>query len=131
MYINLSLPASTLTGILQYGEFLPNVLVFLTTYLLVSVFVSHPGHAFTLPPGPWHMPLIGSFQLFTTASHIEVTKLCSRFGKMFTLYIGSDPLIVFNDLHVIKEALVKHSDIFSDRASFKPIERTIKLKGNG
>ncbi|XP_071803907.1 cytochrome P450 2U1-like [Asterias amurensis] len=130
MYLNFSLPVSTFTGILQYGELLPYALVFITTYLLVSSFINQPGRASTLPPGPWHMPFIGSFQLFTTASHIEVTKLCSKFGKTFTLYIGSDPLVVLNDLHMIKEALVKHANVFSDRASFKPMERTIKIKGS-
>ncbi|XP_022103600.1 cytochrome P450 2U1-like [Acanthaster planci] len=83
-----------------------------------------------LPAGPWYVPLIGSPQLFTTSSHIEVTKLGKIYGKAFTLHIGTDPLIVLNDYRMIKEALVQHADVFSDRFTFKTMERTIKLQGS-
>ena len=130
-FISIGMAATTIINGFQYGQLVLFLLVFVTTFAAVTWLLHYYSrrNACTLPAGPWHVPLIGSMQLFTTASHIEVTRLCKKYGKMFTLYIGSDPLVVFNDFEIIKEALVEHADIFSDRFTFRAFERIIDMKG--
>ena len=53
-----------------------------------------------------------------------------QYGDVFSLYLGGRLVVVLNGFPVIKEALVKFGDVFSDRPRIFTIDRLSKNKGN-
>ena len=78
-----------------------------------------------LPPGPLTLPLIGSY-FFTKqirkkdnfASFLDASKV---YGDVFSFRVGPQLIVVLNGFDAIYEALMKQSDVFSDRPGFMPI----------
>ena len=70
-----------------------------------------------LPPGPPALPLIGSLPFLGSSDIREpLRKLASKYGDVFTLYLGPKRAVVLNGYDVIYDALVKHGNVFSGRA---------------
>ncbi|KAK3099915.1 hypothetical protein FSP39_011721 [Pinctada imbricata] len=71
------------------------------------------------PPGPWSIPLIGHWKLYTIGTmHREVAALSKQYGPVIQLKMGPTPVVVLNNLEVVIEALVKKSADFSSRPRF-------------
>ncbi|PVD29112.1 hypothetical protein C0Q70_11709 [Pomacea canaliculata] len=77
------------------------------------------------PPGPWlAVPLLGHLLLLMKKDPLEQFAAWRRqYGDVFSLYLGSQLVVVLNGYKVLKEALVNNADVFSDRpfASFENI----------
>ncbi|XP_025097334.1 cytochrome P450 2U1-like isoform X1 [Pomacea canaliculata] len=77
------------------------------------------------PPGPWlAVPLLGHLLLLMKKDTRQQFAAWRRqYGDVFSLYLGSQLLVVLNGYKVLKEALVNNADVFSDRpfASFENI----------
>ncbi|PVD29108.1 hypothetical protein C0Q70_11705 [Pomacea canaliculata] len=69
------------------------------------------------PPGPWlAVPLLGHLLLMMKKDPLEQFAAWRRqYGDVFSLYLGSQLVVVFNGYKVIKDALVKNHNAFSDR----------------
>ena len=104
-------------------------LVFVSTFLLAALFLRWRALHRRLPPSPWYIPFIGSPQLFSSAMHLAFTETGYKYGGMYTLHIAMNPIVVLSDLHVIKEALGKRGEDFSDRINLKSARRILKLEG--
>ncbi|XP_077862966.1 cytochrome P450 1A5-like [Saccoglossus kowalevskii] len=89
------------------------LLVFIITYGLFSL--RKPSE---FPPGPMGYPFIGSMIDLMKEPHLTLTKYGKKYGDVFTMKIGSQPVIVLNSLDVIKEALVKKQNDFAGRPYF-------------
>ncbi|XP_077870221.1 cytochrome P450 1A5-like [Saccoglossus kowalevskii] len=89
------------------------LLVFIITYGLFSL--RKPSG---FPPGPMGYPFIGSIMDLMNDPHLTLTRYGKKYGDVFTIKIGSQPVIVLNSLDVIKEALVKKQNDFAGRPYF-------------
>ena len=56
-------------------------------------------------------------------------KLSERYGNIYSVYLGSFPVVVLNGLQAIKEGLVAHSGEFSDRPTGFLINELTEGKG--
>ncbi|KAK7465118.1 hypothetical protein BaRGS_00037697 [Batillaria attramentaria] len=69
-----------------------------------------------LPPGPgFALPLLGHLHLMGKDPRETFRKWRRQYGDIFSLYMGRQLTVVLNGHKVIKEALVKQADVFSDR----------------
>nr|XP_053627674.1 cytochrome P450 18a1-like [Cherax quadricarinatus] len=63
-----------------------------------------------LPPGPWGLPLVGYLPwLDPVAPHLTIVKLVERYGRVFSLKLGSVLVVVMVDPQVIRDTLSQKS----------------------
>ncbi|XP_054145229.1 cytochrome P450 2C55-like isoform X3 [Melozone crissalis] len=69
-----------------------------------------------MPPGPAPLPILGNL-LQVKPSNLAKTlqKLSEEYGPVFTVHLGSDPVVVLHGYDVVKEALVDRADEFAAR----------------
>ncbi|XP_062871843.1 cytochrome P450 2B4-like [Trichomycterus rosablanca] len=67
-----------------------------------------------LPPGPTPLPFAGTTLLFLN-DPVGLIRSLVRYGDLSTLHIGKRPLVLLNNLDVMKEALVQNGTAFSGR----------------
>ncbi|NXH45473.1 CP2CL protein, partial [Dicaeum eximium] len=69
-----------------------------------------------MPPGPAPLPILGNL-LQVKPSNLTKTlqKLSEEYGPVFTVHLGSDPVVVLHGHDVVKEALVDRADEFAAR----------------
>ncbi|XP_018425904.1 PREDICTED: cytochrome P450 2G1-like [Nanorana parkeri] len=73
-----------------------------------------------LPPGPTPLPIIGNLLQVSFALYKCYLKLSKQYGPIFTVWLGSKPVVALCGYTVIKEALINYSHQFSARG-FLPI----------
>ncbi|XP_046897326.1 cytochrome P450 2B4-like isoform X2 [Hypomesus transpacificus] len=82
------------------------------------------------PPGPCPLPFIGNIlQLSATNPLKDLERLSQRYGKIFSLYLGSGPVVVLTGTETIREALVTRAAEFSGRPDNLMISHITKGKG--
>ncbi|KAM3327268.1 6,7,8-trihydroxycoumarin synthase [Capsicum chacoense] len=82
-----------------------------------------------LPPGPIGLPFIGNLhQLDNLNPHIYFWKLSKKYGKIFSLKLGSTPVIVVSSAKIAKEVLKIQDLVFCSRP---PLLGQQKLSYNG
>ncbi|KAA0724464.1 Cytochrome P450 2F2 [Triplophysa tibetana] len=68
------------------------------------------------PPGPRPVPFFGNLlQLNINNPLKDLERLADRYGKVYSMYIGSRPTVVLNGFEVMKEALVNKAVDFAGR----------------
>ncbi|NXC31943.1 CP2C8 protein, partial [Campylorhamphus procurvoides] len=69
-----------------------------------------------MPPGPTPLPILGNL-LQVKPNNLAKTlqKLSEEYGPVFTVHLGSDPVVVLHGYDVVKEALVDRADEFASR----------------
>ncbi|XP_060071850.1 cytochrome P450 2C31-like [Ylistrum balloti] len=84
-----------------------------------------------LPPGPGGIPGLSGLKLMASDKIPTRTfrKLRKKYGDVFSIRIGTRLLVVLNSYDVIKEALVKRADEFSDRPN--TFANTMFVKNRG
>lgn len=69
-----------------------------------------------VPPGPTPLPILGNMWMFGFKLEFEkLIELSKTYGSVYTLWMGHAPMMVVNGFHAVKEALVHHADVFSER----------------
>ncbi|XP_075573796.1 cytochrome P450 2C9 isoform X1 [Pelecanus crispus] len=69
-----------------------------------------------MPPGPAPLPILGNvLQVKPKNLAQTLQKLSEEYGPLFTVHLGSDPVVVLHGYDVVKEALIDHADEFSAR----------------
>ncbi|XP_068087323.1 cytochrome P450 2U1 [Hyperolius riggenbachi] len=61
--------------------------------------------------------------------HIVLTNLSEIYGKIYGLFIGTRLIVVLNDFDTVKDAMVNHSEVFSDRPSVPVVNIITQRKG--
>lgn len=88
------------------------------------------GRAKGLPAGPTCFPIIGNIGLFrpseATQAHRKFRKI---YGDFYSLMIFNRPVIFISGFDNIRQLLVKHGDMFSERPRVYPSEVIAKRKG--
>ena len=83
-----------------------------------------------LPPGPTCYPVVGNVGLFKPTEATQAhRKLRQQYGDFYTLMIFHKPVIFISGFHHIRELLVKHGDVFSERPRVYTSEIIAKRKG--
>ncbi|XP_032922385.1 cytochrome P450 2C19-like isoform X2 [Catharus ustulatus] len=69
-----------------------------------------------MPPGPAPLPILGNL-LQVKPSNLAKTlqKLSKEYGPVFTVHLGTEPVVVLHGHDVVKEALVDRGDEFASR----------------
>nr|XP_014350151.1 PREDICTED: cytochrome P450 2G1-like isoform X1 [Latimeria chalumnae] len=99
------------------------VLSFLLSFL-VLVFFLKKKTTVRLPPGPPALPLLGNIlQLDRKAPFKTFIQLSKTYGPVFTVYIGTQPVLVLCGYKAVKEALVDHGEEFSGRGAIPILKR--------
>ena len=97
------------------------LLIFAIIILCSYIVLSKPRG---LPPGPWSLPLLGSYfflqKVKEKREHLSFSEAAKKYGNIFHLRIGSYLIVVLQGYEAIHQALVKQGDVFSDRAGFLP-----------
>ena len=103
------------------------ILIFAVVFLCSFLVVSRPKG---LPPGPLTLPLLGSYWFMKMMrkrdNHLVLADAAKTYGDIFSFRIGNQLIVVLNGFDSIYEALVKQSDVFSDRPVFLPFLNRIK-----
>ncbi|KFM59351.1 Cytochrome P450 18a1, partial [Stegodyphus mimosarum] len=73
------------------------------------------------PPGPWGLPVIGYIPFISSKVHLDFEKLAKIYGPIFSLKLGSQYAVVFNDFSSTKEAFAQ--DAFMGRPPESPFEQ--------
>ncbi|XP_050754513.1 cytochrome P450 2C20-like isoform X2 [Gymnogyps californianus] len=74
-----------------------------------------------MPPGPAPLPILGNvLQVKPKNLAKTLQKLSEEYGPVFTVHLGSDPVVVLHGHDVVKEALVDRADEFAARG-YMPI----------
>ncbi|XP_035826086.1 cytochrome P450 1A1-like [Aplysia californica] len=89
-------------------------LTFLATYFMV--FVRRDG--VRSPPYPIiPLPFVGHLLRLDPDPRAQFRQWRKLYGDVFSLDLGRTPAVILNGYRVIKEALVKNGDAFSDRSA--------------
>ncbi|XP_025911594.1 cytochrome P450 2H1-like isoform X2 [Apteryx rowi] len=69
-----------------------------------------------MPPGPVPLPILGNMlQVKPKDLARTLQKLSEKYGPVFTVYLGSEPVVVLQGRDVVKEALIDRADEFAAR----------------
>ncbi|XP_031132778.1 cytochrome P450 2U1 [Sander lucioperca] len=122
------------------------LLVFLLVFYTVKVINQNRRDLANIPPGPKPWPLVGNFGGFLIPSFIRqrfgqqsdgtvknamvvLTEQANVYGNVYSLFVGSQLMVVLNGYEVVKDALSNHSKVFSDRPDIPAITIMTKRKG--
>ncbi|KAE8300262.1 Cytochrome P450 2U1 [Larimichthys crocea] len=121
------------------------LLVFLVVFYLVT-FYQKRRHLAGIPPGPTPWPIVGNFGGFLIPPFIQrrfaqqadsretnavvfLTKQADVYGKVYSLFVGSQLMVVLNGYEAVKDALSNHPEVFSDRPTIPAVTIMTKRKG--
>ncbi|XP_078002366.1 cytochrome P450 2B4-like [Phascolarctos cinereus] len=83
-----------------------------------------------LPPGPRPLPLLGNFfQMDRQGILKSFSALRDKYGDVFTIFLGSRPVVVLCGTEAVKEALVEKAEEFSGRAPIAMLEPVFQGQG--
>ncbi|XP_063793860.1 cytochrome P450 2G1-like [Pseudophryne corroboree] len=99
---------------------------FLISYLWLKRFWRNNN----LPPGPTPLPLLGNFlQLGVGGIVNSVAKLTEKYGDIYTIYLGSRPIVVVTGYKLVKQIYLDDGDDYLNRGDMPPWETFYKGHG--
>ncbi|XP_053331374.1 cytochrome P450 2C16-like [Spea bombifrons] len=105
-----------------------SVCLFLLISFIISTWKMYK-RRWRLPPGPLPLPLLGNLLQGATKLYETHNKFSKQYGPVFTVWLGTSPVVALCGYDVVKDALIKCSQQFSFRGSI-PISETLS-KGYG
>ncbi|XP_072464292.1 cytochrome P450 2S1 [Notamacropus eugenii] len=107
------------------------VSLLLLLLVLLVLLLGFRGRRFSrLPPGPPPLPLLGNLgQLWPGALYPGLLQLSAKYGPVFTVHLGSRPVVILSGYEAIKEALVDQAEAFSGRGKVATLEKTFNEHG--
>ncbi|KAM6471618.1 cytochrome P450 2B4-like isoform 2-T2 [Liasis olivaceus] len=83
-----------------------------------------------LPPGPTPWPFLGNLlQRDVLPLSESYEKLTAKYGPIFTVWIGSKPMVALCGYEVVKDALLDHAEEFGGRTETPVNRRLFQNKG--
>ncbi|GMR37877.1 hypothetical protein PMAYCL1PPCAC_08072, partial [Pristionchus mayeri] len=108
------------TKALTLSAFKPSM-VFLIVLTLLFLWLFHQCYWRTrrYPPGPTPLPLIGNMHtiLLEYPGFAPLSRWKAKFGKIFTYWFGTKPIVAVVDYETMHEMFVLDGDTYADRAT--------------
>ncbi|XP_074075233.1 cytochrome P450 2B4-like [Macrotis lagotis] len=83
-----------------------------------------------LPPGPRPLPFLGNLlQMDRHGLLKSFVALREKYGDVFTIYLGSRPVVILCGPEAVKEALVEKSEEFSGRGPIAMVDSVFQGQG--
>ncbi|KAM9323972.1 cytochrome P450 2F2-like [Gastrophryne carolinensis] len=83
-----------------------------------------------LPPGPTPLPIIGNLLNIEMGALVKsLMKLWKQYGSVYTVYFGSNPVVMVCGYEAVKEAFVDQNDAFGARGKMPTIDAFSKGLG--
>ncbi|PHT85244.1 hypothetical protein T459_07350 [Capsicum annuum] len=106
-----------------------SLFVDLLTIIILSFLLARKNRKNNTPPGPVGLPLIGNLHQYDSfAPHLYFWKISQKYGKIFSLKLGSSNMVVVSSAKLAKEILKTQDLAFCSRASILGLQ---KLSYNG
>ncbi|XP_028262265.1 cytochrome P450 2U1 [Parambassis ranga] len=120
--------------------------VFLLVYYLLVVYRKQQNLK-NIPPGPKPWPIVGNFGGFLIPSFMRgryghqsestadmnamdvFAQQAKVYGNVYSIFAGSQLIVVLNGYEVVKDALSNHPEVFSDRPDIPAVTIMTKRKG--
>ncbi|XP_043837738.1 cytochrome P450 2C44-like [Dromiciops gliroides] len=110
--------------------FITLTLVVCASFLLILSLWRKDYKGRKLPPGPAPLPIIGNMlQLDKKNLCTSFCKLSEKYGPVYTVYLGSQPVVVLHGYKALKEALFDQGDIFGGRGKLSIFDDIYKGHG--
>nr|XP_051685722.1 cytochrome P450 2B4-like [Oryctolagus cuniculus] len=91
--------------------------------LLLLLLRGHPKAHGRLPPGPHPLPVLGNLlQMDRKGLLHSFLQLREKYGDVFTVYLGSRPVVILCGTDAIREALVDQAEAFSGRGKIAVLD---------
>uniref|UniRef100_A0A8C5QE50 Cytochrome P450 n=1 Tax=Leptobrachium leishanense TaxID=445787 RepID=A0A8C5QE50_9ANUR len=85
-----------------------------------------------LPPGPTPLPLIGNLLQIERGQLVNsFMKFSKKYGSVYTLYFGPNPVICLSGYETVKEALIDRAEEFGGRGRIPTLEKVTQDYGIG
>ncbi|XP_034281344.1 cytochrome P450 2J5-like [Pantherophis guttatus] len=82
------------------------------------------------PPGPWRLPLFGNLLQFNMTDPLKrFDQFGKKYGPVFSLYLGSKPVVLTHGFPSAKEVFVTKGTEFAGRSDFYIMDIITKKKG--
>ncbi|KAJ8297557.1 hypothetical protein KUTeg_024088 [Tegillarca granosa] len=119
------------TSFFEYIIIYKGITVPFLLLIVIAVLWLHLKRPSDFPPGPpAFVPVLGNLIQFNEENFLLKLKECRRkYGDVFSLKMGSKLMVVLNGHETIKEALVKHGDVFSSRPDLFIFRETSEGQG--
>ncbi|XP_051951822.1 cytochrome P450 2J2-like [Xyrauchen texanus] len=101
--------------------------VILIFVLLILVDIIENKNPPNFPPGPWPVPFLGT--IFTKMDFKTMNKLTEVYGKIFSVRVGSQKMVIASGYKIVNEALIRQSDTFADRPDLPLFNKTFNAIG--
>ncbi|XP_073405268.1 cytochrome P450 2A4-like isoform X2 [Dendrobates tinctorius] len=83
-----------------------------------------------LPPGPTPLPILGNLLQLSKGDIVKsLLNLSEKYGEVFTIYLGSRPVIVVTGYKAVKEVLLDRGDDFLARGNVACFDSVYKNYG--
>ena len=112
---------------LGLNSFLQPLLVFVISLFFIRLLFWRIWFYRNLPPGPSAWPLVGNLlQLRFSDGGFErsVKKFHKRYGPIFTLWLGSRPMLMIATRELAHEALIQMGSLFVDRSPSQGLRKS-------
>ncbi|KAM6289248.1 LOW QUALITY PROTEIN: cytochrome P450 2G1-like [Aegotheles albertisi] len=107
-----------------------STLLLLTLLLLVLLVARRGGSGPRLPPGPWPLPIVGNLlQISPSRTLQSLLKLSQTYGPVFTVHLGTRPVVVLRGAATVRQALVDNAEAFAGRGRMPTVEETFHGHG--
>ncbi|XP_075692250.1 cytochrome P450 2G1-like isoform X4 [Rhinoderma darwinii] len=84
-----------------------------------------------LPPGPAPLPILGNILQLNGKEVVKsLNKLSEKYGPVYTIHMGMDPVVVLCSCDAVKEALIDNAEDFGARGHMPLLDR-INSGGHG
>ncbi|XP_013863208.1 cytochrome P450 2U1 [Austrofundulus limnaeus] len=118
--------------------------VFSLAFYLARFYQRQAGIYKNIPPGPKPWPVVGNFGGFLVPAAFRknngqpykdvsvltaLTTLAKLYGNVYSLFLGSQLVVVLNGYEEVRDALSNHPEVFSDRPDIPSISIMTKRKG--
>ncbi|XP_011385807.1 cytochrome P450 2B11-like [Pteropus vampyrus] len=106
------------------------LLLALLTGLLLLLAKRHTKAHGSLPPGPRPLPFFGNVLQMGRRGLLKfLLQQRDKYGDVFTVYLGSKPVVMLCGIDSIREALVDQAEAFSGRGRIAAVDRVFQGYG--
>ncbi|XP_075197734.1 uncharacterized protein LOC142297393 [Anomaloglossus baeobatrachus] len=107
------------------------LLAIIVILFLASAFKNQKqGNYKNFPPGPKPLPIIGNVLMMDMSKPYKTfMELSKTYGPVFSVQIGMKKTVVLCGYEAVKDALINHADVFSDRPHAPVIHKLLKNNG--